>query len=201
LKGSLITFTQRGNGRQVVFHDESDYRLYRDLLRGYAARYSLDLWAYCLMPNHVHLIAVPRSPAAMARTLARTHSDYARHFNIERRTCGHVWQARFYSCPLGDSHLVQAMAYVESNPVRAGLVKEAWRYPRSSAAAHAGGEELAGFLSPGPWQTEYTAERWREVLETSVAEEALCERLRAATLRGRPVGTEDFLNELERKAR
>jgi len=91
--------TQRGNGRQQVFFEPQDYRLYLDLLRNYSEHAHLRLWAYCLMPNHVHLIAVPERPEAMASALGRTHADFARHFNLRRRTCGHVWQARFFSCP------------------------------------------------------------------------------------------------------
>ena len=95
--------TQRGNGRQRVFFDAQDYRLYLDLLRSYAEDAQLRLWAYCLISNHVHLIAVPECADAMASALGRTHADFARHFNLRGRTCGHVWQARF-SCPLEAGH-------------------------------------------------------------------------------------------------
>jgi putative transposase len=193
--------TQRGNGRQEVFCSEADYRLYLDLLRVYSLRFGLKVWAYCLMPNHVHLIAVPQRPLSLARTLGRTHSDYARHFNLGRRSCGHVWQARFFSCPLDGAHLWQAMAYVERNPVRAGLAAEATAYRWSSAGAHANGMEREGLLDLETWERQYTPGRWREVLETGVNEEALRERLWEATLRGRPLGGQEFVEELERRMR
>lgn len=152
------------------------------------------------MPNHVHLVCVPEQPLSLARTLGQAHRDFARHFNIVRQTCGHVWQARFFSCPLDGIHLWRAVAYVERNPVRAGLVREAGQYRWSSAAAHLTGmPDPKGLLDLGPWAQEYTPERWRMVLASSVAEEALAERLREATLRGRPLGSEEFIDELERK--
>ncbi len=193
--------TQRGNGRQQVFSSNQDYRLYLDLLRRNAEHFRLRIWAYCLMPNHVHFIAVPESPAAMAKALGRTHADYARHFNLARRSCGHVWQARFFSCPLDGEHLWRAMVYVERNPVRAGLVEDAALYPWSSAAAHSGMRHRDALLHMQAWQKEYTAERWVEVLRVGLAEEALAERLREATIRGQPLGGEEFVSELEQKAR
>jgi putative transposase len=104
--------TQRGNAQQRIFVDDADCLVYLDLLRRYSAVYELNLWAYCLMPNHVHLVAVPTRGESMARALGRTHADYARYFDVKRGTCGHVWQARYYSCPLDEAHLWTAIAYV-----------------------------------------------------------------------------------------
>ncbi len=200
LEGVPYHVTQRGNGRQQVFFSDDDCRLYLDLLRLNAARYHLQVWAYCLMPNHVHFIAIPERALALAKTFGRTHADYARHFNLQHRSCGHVWQARFFSCPLEGEHLWLAMAYVERNPVRARLEGLAEDYRWSSAAAHCGAPDLARLLCMSEWRKEYTVERWREVLRTSAAEEFLAERLREATARGRPFGGEEFVEELERKA-
>ena len=122
-----------------------------------------------------------------------------RTFNIVGQTCGHVWQACFFSCPLDGIHLWRAVAYVERNPVRAGLVREAGWYRWSSAAAHLTGmPDPTGLLDLGPWAQEYTPDRRRMVLASSVGEEMLAERLREATLRGRPLGSEEFIDELER---
>ena len=156
------------------------------------------MWAYCLMPNHVHLIAVPQRAEAMASTLGRTHADFARHFNLRSRTCGHVWQARFFSCPLDPAHLWRAAAYVERNPVRARIVKQAWKYEWSSAAAHVGLAANPGFLDFGAWSAEYTEQRWSDVLETGVEEEAFGRRLQEASRRGRPLGSSKFVRELEK---
>lgn len=190
--------TQRGNGGRDVFEREADYELYLDLLQRYAKRNQMRLWAYCLMPNHVHLIAVPLMPLSLARALGRTHADYARHFNLQHLSSGHVWEARFFSCPLDGAHLWRAVAYVERNPVRAGLAREAAEYRWSSAATHV--HTLAdGLVDLQLWKRDYTGDRWREVLRTSVDEEALGQRLREASLRGRPLGDALFVEELERK--
>jgi len=191
--------TQRGNGRQRVFDTDANYRLYLDLLRANGLRFRLDVWAYCLMPNHVHLIAVPLRSDSMARALGRTHADYARGLNLERRSCGHVWQARFFSCPLDEAHPWAAMAYVERNPVRAGLVSAADQWRWSSAGAHAGGCDEWGQTALGRWRERFDGSRWAEVLRTSIEEEALGERLREATSRGRPLGSDDFIDGLERR--
>jgi len=200
LPGIPYHVTQRGNGRQRVFFTGTDYVLYLDLLREHAAEAGLVLWAYCLMPNHVHLVAVPTKAEALAQALGRTHANFARHFNLQRRSCGHVWQARFFSCPLDDVHLWRAMAYVERNPVRAGVVPHAGDYRWSSAAAHLAGDDPGQLLDLGRWQQEYGPRRWRCVLETSVGEETLGERIREASRRGRVLGSDEFVEELESRA-
>jgi putative transposase len=189
--------TQRGNGRQPVFLSDHDYSTYLGLLQHYAGRSDVRVWAYCLMPNHVHLIAVPGSPRSLPQAMGRLHADYARHFNIARLSCGHVWQARYFSCPLARAHLWHAMAYVERNPVRAGLAAHAAEYRWSSAAAHLRGYDPGGLVDLSRWAAEYDPARWRTVLESSIVEEALAERLRQATVSGRPFGSEDFVAELE----
>lgn len=147
--------TQRGNGRQQVFFDDGDRMLYVDLLRENSAQAGLVLWAYCIMPNHVHLIGVPDRTTSMARALGRTHAGYARHFNLRTRSCGHVWQARFFSCPLDGAHLWRATAYVERNPVRAHMVAEAGHYRWSSATAHLTGCDPENLIELGSWRREY----------------------------------------------
>jgi putative transposase len=108
--------TQRGNGRRAVFHVEEDRAVYLQLLREYGERYAVRWWGYCLMSNHVHLVAVPMKENALANALRRAHSDYARYANVKLRTSGHFWQNRYYSCPLDRIHQWTALAYVERNP-------------------------------------------------------------------------------------
>jgi putative transposase len=136
----------------------------------------------------------------MTKTFGRTHTDYARHFNLRQRSCGHVWQARFFTCPLDRTHVWFAMAYIARNPVRAGLLEQADSYAWSSAKAHTSGEDRTRMVNRDDWRRQYTGERWREVLRASVSEEALMERLREASVRGRLLGSEDFLEAMERKA-
>jgi len=129
--------TQRGNNRQRVFFSDANRHLYLDLLKHYSQQLGLEVWAYCLMSNHVHLVAVPKSGDALAKAVGRTNFRFAQKLNYQLRRSGHLWQNRFLSCALEDVHLWRAMRYVERNPVRAGLVRVPWRYEWSSAAAHA----------------------------------------------------------------
>lgn len=190
--------TQRGNGRHDVFFAERDREVYLNAFFDYAARYSLRVWGYCLMTNHVHFVVVPERERSLARVFGRTHSDYARYANLALHSCGHLWQARFYSCALDARHAWQALAYIESNPVRAGLVKEAQVYRWSTAAAHCQEDDWDGRLDLEEWRRNFTCERWREVLQGSVADEAWQERIREATRRGNPLGSDAFVERVGR---
>ncbi|TAN56117.1 MAG: transposase, partial [Rhodospirillales bacterium] len=128
--------TQRGNRRQPTFFDEGDYRLYLDLLADNAQRFGLQVWAYCLMPNHVHLIAVPEAQDSLTRALAETHRRYTRDINRRKGWKGFLWQGRFASFVLDEPHLLAAARYVETNPVRARLVEQPEDWAFSSARAH-----------------------------------------------------------------
>ena len=128
--------TQRGNKRQDVFFVEADYRVYLSYLKESAQRYGLEVTAYCLMTNHIHLLAVPEEESSLSKALGRTHLMYAQYIHRLHGRLGHFWQNRFYSCPLDDAHAYHAAAYIELNPVRAGMAAQAWEYPWSSAAMH-----------------------------------------------------------------
>lgn len=184
VEGVPYHLTQRGNAKQRVFFADADYRMYLDLLRRYSAAHALDIWAYCLMPNHVHLIVVPKRATSMARALGRTQAEYAKYFNLVQRSCGHVWQARYFSCPLDGAHLGRAMTYVERNPVRAGLVEDALTYRWSS---HFGVPDPAGIVHPEARRQEYS----------TIDDENMTEQIRAATRLGRPLGRPAFIEELE----
>ena len=165
--------TQRGNHQQRVFFGDSDRKVYLELLRHHCSRQRVRLAGYCLMNNHVHLLAIPEVEMAMARALGRAHNDYARWLNLRRREIGHVWQNRFYSCPLDNSHQWEALRYVELNPVRAGLVRGAvdWRW--SSAALHVGGPDQAGFVDCTDWSQRWSATTWGVVLHHGVQDASL----------------------------
>ena len=126
--------TQRGNNRQQLFFAPEDYRYYLELLADHARRFGVEVLGYCLMPNHVHLIAAPESEASLARALGRTHSEFALALNRTEGRTGHVFQNRFFSCVLGGTHLLRALRYVERNPVRAGLAAVAWGGPGRAPA-------------------------------------------------------------------
>jgi len=133
--------TQRGNNRQDVFFVDDDRQRYLAILAAQAERFGLTVQGYCLMTNHVHLIATPREPESLAKAVGRTHWLYTQYVNRLHGRSGHLWQNRFYSCALDEPHFYAAMIYVERNPVRARLVRRAWRYPWSSAAAHCDGRD------------------------------------------------------------
>ena len=113
--------TQRGGRKQRTFFEESDYAAYIRKLRGRLVEVEISIWAYCLMPNHVHFVAVPRAEDALSRLFGHVHAQYARRINKARDWQGHLWQERFHSVVLDESHLMAAVRYVELNPVRAGL--------------------------------------------------------------------------------
>jgi putative transposase len=189
--------TQRGNAQQNVFDDSVDRTVYLKLLRRYASEEGVGIWAWCLMTNHVHLLAVPQTCAALAAALGHTHRDYARYHNTRSAKSGHLWQARYYSCPVDEPGVCTVAAYIERNPVRAGLVELAEDFPWSSAVAHVTDHDHADLLEDIPWRDEHPKERWREVLRIGVEDEALGERIRRATMSGRPFGSAEFTEELE----
>jgi putative transposase len=188
--------TQRGNNRQDVFFVADDREVYLELLKKLAAREGLSILGYCLMTNHVHLVAAPPEEQSLARALGRAHFLYTQYVNRMHRRSGHLWQNRFHSCALGARHFWVAMRYVEQNPVRARLVKQAWKYPWSSAAAHCGEEERRGLLEARHWRQRMAPSDWQQELARGV-EEAEISRLRGNTSTGRPLGSDSFVSKLE----
>ena len=136
LPGRPHHITQRGNNRRDVFFEDTDRELYLSLLREYAAKYRVEILGYCLMTNHVQLIAVPADATGPAKAIGRVHNDYARWLPIRRRESGHLWQNRFFSCPLEDASTWAALAYVERNAVRAGMVAQCEEWAWGSARQH-----------------------------------------------------------------
>lgn len=185
---------QRGNRNQKVFFTDKDRNLYLDILRFNAFKFNLKIWCYCLMDNHIHLIAVPERPDSLARAMAETHRKYTYMINIRNNWKGFLFQGRYGSFPMDEAYLYCCVRYVERNPVRAGLVKLAEQYRWSSARAH-----VFGFndplLSPMPLRSQI--KDWSIFLRGEEKEEDL-EQLRKNQLTGRPLGNEDFIEYLER---
>ena len=149
------------------------------------------------MTNHIHLVATPSGEESLAKAVGRTHWLYTQHINRLHGRSGHLWQSRFCSCGLDEGHFWQALACVERNPVRGRLVRRAWRWPWSSAAAHCGEPDRTGLLDLAAWKELLGDGDWREVL-TDPLEEADLARLRRTTSRGRPLGSDRFIAKLER---
>ena len=190
--------TQRGNRRQTVFFKDSDRKQYLDLLCRNCARYGVKVTGYCLMTNHVHILAVPARETGLAQAFGLTHNDYARWLNVARGDTGHLWQCRYYSCPMDEAHQWAALRYVELNPVRAGLVKSAEDWQWSSAAAHAGTGNAPPLLDLAEWQHRWGVHDWRETLHDGMPDAALEDEIREATRTGRPAAAAAFVQEMER---
>lgn len=137
-EGVVHHITQRGNYRQNVFEDDSDKRKYVEFIREYSEKYGMKIYAYCLMSNHVHFIAAPVKEDSLAMTFKYSNMRYSSYFNKKNKRSGHLWQGRFYSCPLQFEHALEALRYVERNPVRARMVELPWEYEWSSAREHVG---------------------------------------------------------------
>jgi putative transposase len=185
--------TQRGNRRQEVFFGDDDYAAYKALLAEHCAAAGVAVWAYCLMPNHVHLILVPPDADGLRRALGETHRRYTRRINFREGWRGYLWQGRFSSFVMDEAHLLTAARYVELNPVRAGLVKQARAWPWSSARAHLKGRD-DGLAAVAPLLE--LAGDWRAFLRGGL-EAAELDAIRRCERTGRPLGSEGFVEELE----
>ena len=130
--------TQRGNRREEVFFTDDDRHAYLNWLKEYSQEHKVDVLAYCLMTNHIHLVVVPNTEEGLNRMLKPLHMRYAQHINREKGWKGHLWQGRYFPFPLDDVYLCAAIRYVERYSVRAKMVRIAERYPWSSAAVHCG---------------------------------------------------------------
>ena len=186
--------TQRGNYGQAVFVNDADYVNYLKLINIYKKKNELLILAYCIMPNHVHFIAVPSKKNSMSRTLNIGHMCYAQYFNKKNNLRGHLWQGRFSSCVLDEKHLFYAVKYVENNPVRARLTEKAEHWRWSSANAHINHtktdldlENISNYLDIKNWNL-YISNKDNKVL---------LEGIRSCTKTGRPFAEEGFINKLQ----
>lgn len=191
--------TQRGNRREDIFFTDEDREAYLSWLKEYCEKFGVEILAYCLMTNHIHLVAVPATGDGLQRVLKPLHMRYAQRVNRARGWKGHLWQGRFFSSPLDEAYLWAAVRYVERNPVRAGMERRAEDYRWSSAAAHCG-KRLDGLLNPdsGLSRKFSELEDWSAWLgEGDEAEEL--QMLRRNVEKGLPCGSEGFVQELGRQ--
>jgi putative transposase len=185
--------TQRGNRQQATFFSDEDYAAYRDLVAEWCARCGVEVWAYCLLPNHVHLVAVPEAEDSLRRALGEAHRRYTRRVNFRESWRGHLWQGRFASFPMDHAHLSLAVRHVELNPVRARLVRLPHRWRWSSAAAHLAGRDDP-LVRVAPLLKRF--EDWRDFLAAGLSD-AEADLLRRHERTGRPLGSDRFLARLE----
>ncbi len=188
--------TQRGNRGARTFFRDSDYLLYKRMLGEAVAKSGAEVWCYCLMPNHVHLIVVPANEDGLRQTFADAHRRYTRVINARLEESGHLWQGRFGSVVMDEGHLANAVRYVSRNPVRAGLTERAEDWPWSSVGAHlAGRDDELVTVAP-------VLERYGEFagfLDEPIDEDVAYQALRRSETTGRPLGSDAWLRDIEQK--
>jgi putative transposase len=189
--------TQRGTDGRPVFLADEDRTSYLRMLSLNRKQARVRILAWCLMSNHIHLVAIPECEDSLEILLRRVHGRYAQMFNARTGRTGHLWQSRFFSCALDSLHLWRALAYVERNPVRAGLVERPEQYAWSSARVHLGFErDRYGLLDLDFWEEFGGTLAWRDLL-LSREEAAVVHLLRRCTYSGRPFGEESFMADFE----
>jgi putative transposase len=187
--------TQRGNRRQQVFFGDDDYIAYREELAQSCRAAGVAVLGYCLMPNHVHLILQPRDEDGLRGALAEAHRRYSRRVNFREGWRGYLWQGRFASAPMDEAHLLACARYVELNPLRARLVARPQDWPWSSARAHLAGRD-DGLVSVRPMLDRIGD--WADFLDGGL-DEVEHRALQGAERTGRPLGSEAFIAEAERR--
>ncbi len=186
---------QRGNRRLDVFFNDRDRSIYLALLKAACQRFGVQVWAYCLMRNHIHLIAIPAQTDSLARCFADAHVRYTRRINTREGWRGHLWQARFGSSILDERYLLAAVRYVELNPVRAGIVCLPWEYRWSSAAWHMG-HTMSDPIVSGDGALRDLIGDWEQYL-SSEEDTALAREIEQEVQVSRPLGSEGFIQGLE----
>ncbi len=187
--------TQRGNRRMPVFFNDGDYRAYKALLAEWCAKAGTGVWAYCLMPNHVHLILTPSHEDGLRAALGETHRRYTSHVNAREGWRGHLWQGRFASFPMDENWLLACARYIELNPVRAGLVRQPGDWAWSSAQAHLAGRD-DGLVRVAPLLERVGG--WSALLELAPGEE-VTGPIRSHQHTGHPLGGAGFLDHLKQR--
>ena len=187
--------TQRGNRRQETFFCDDDYQAYLDLMAHWCGEHKVQVWAYCLMPNHVHLIVVPKSEDGLRRAIGEAHRRYTRRINFRQRWRGRLWQGRFASFVLDEPYLLACARYVELNPIRAGLATAPSEYRWSSARAHIKRKDDC-LVKVAPLLA--LASGWRRLLNSAATEEQI-KAFRDHERTGRALGDDKFQKRLEKK--
>lgn len=161
----------------------------------WCGKYGIEIWSYCLMPNHVHLIAVPKTEDGLSKGVGEAHRRYTRYVNFYKKWRGYLWRGRFHSCPLDLKHLMMAARYIEQNPVRAKMVDKEEDYVWSSARAHIEGKDDV-LVRVNPLLERVKC--WKEFLEAKIGVKEI-KKLQHHERIGRPLGEDSFIHEIEEK--
>lgn len=184
--------TQRGNRRQKTFFRDSDYQLYIYLMAEFCRKTNTEIWAYCLMPNHVHFVMVPKTENGLRTAIGEAHRRYTRTINSRKNWRGHLWQERFHSFAMDESYLLATVRYIELNPVAADLCAKPEHWPWSSASAHLSGIDNI-LVRSEPMLDRVT--NWSEYLRQPNNPEQI-NNLKLHAKTGRPLGSENFIARL-----
>ena len=187
--------TQRGNRRQQVFFKDSDYESYLQFLKEYSIKFHLKIVLYCLMPNHVHLIVIPKKQDSLAGAIGDTHQKYTKMINFRENWRGYLWQGRFSSYILDENYFYVAARYILLNPVKAKIVKRAEDYKWSSINHHTGKKNI-DFIKDT--MLKDTVGSWETFLQEKTTERDIV-ALRKHENTGRPLGGDKFVEQLERE--
>ena len=185
---------QRGNRRQDVFFKDSDYKLYIDLMAEKTEKYGVEIWCYCLMTNHVHLVAVPKTADGLSKAIGEAHKEYTRFINTREKWGGYLWQGRFSSFVMDERYFLASCRYIENNPVKAKIVDSAFDYALSSAKAHLDG--IDDSLVKAAPALSYVG-NWAEFL--NIRDEEQDKDIEKHSRTGRPLGSAGFLEGLQEK--
>lgn len=168
--GSLHHLIARGNERREIFRDDHDREDYLERIAAYRNRFGFRLYAYCLMPNHVHL-AVEQGPASLSNFMHALQSSYTQSFNRRHRRVGHLFQGRYKSFLVdSERYFLALVRYIHENPFKGGIVSDGGAYRWSSdrffrTGAEAPWLDLDGALAlMGPNRRE-AMRRYRELMD------------------------------------
>ncbi len=187
--------TQRGNNQADVFFEDLDRIFYMETLKSLCEKWRVQIWAYCLMTNHVHLLAVPETNESLARCVGGTNLRYTQYVNRKYGRSGRLWQNRFFSAIVEkDTCLWQVARYIEQNPMKAHLVDKPEDYPWSSCAANLSGKG-DDLVNAGRWLDEQNRVAYGKFLMQDDSD--IEQKIRWATAAGRPLGMDEFVKKLE----
>ena len=182
---------QRGNNKQCVFRDSQDKQFYLSLLKKYSFQCGCKTHAYCLMPNHIHLLLVPTQEISLAKTMQKLSLTYTQYINKKYNRSGRLWESRYYSSLIDkESYLWSVCIYIEQNPLRAGITNDATKYMWSSAK-----------INCGLIQSNFVEPIWKEYLDKNDYQRLLSEclqktktkKIRVTLSKSIPLGSEEFL--------
>jgi len=191
--------TQRGNYRQQIFEDSRDYQKYLSFLQAESLKYKVDMLAYCLMPNHVHFIAIPRLSESLGNLFKYVNMKYSQYFNKKRGQRGHLFQGRFFSSIMDERYTLACARYIERNPLRAKMVKNAWAWEWSSAKSHCAMKKEDGLAVKKLFTyIDFPQLQWRDFINQEDNPQEVA-TIKKQTMRGRPIANVNFIEKLEKR--